>query len=77
VALLEVAYGVGGLAQRVGTVEDRRHREWIDHILYVDRPDGPWVANAEVNYRMPDGTPIWQKYPHSSDHYPITTTVTT
>jgi endonuclease/exonuclease/phosphatase family metal-dependent hydrolase len=56
---------------------DTWHREWIDHVLYADRPDGPWVANAEVNYRMPDGTPIWQKYPHSSDHYPITATVTT
>jgi len=52
------------------------HSEWIDHLLYTDSPDGPWVAHAEVHHRMPDGTPIWQKYEHASDHYPVSVTVT-
>ena len=55
---------------------DTWHREWIDHVLYADRPGGPWVAKAQVHYRMPDGTPIWQRYPHASDHYPVTATLT-
>jgi hypothetical protein len=48
--------------------------DWIDHLLYSPC-DTPWVYNAKANELMPDGTPIWKKYPHSSDHYPITATV--
>jgi hypothetical protein len=48
---------------------DTWHREWIDHLLYTDSPDGLWVAHAEVHHHMPDGTPIWEKYGHASDHY--------
>ena len=46
-------------------------KEWIDHILYsYNRPE--WVKNAKVNIDMPDGQAIWKKYPHASDHYPVT-----
>jgi hypothetical protein len=55
---------------------DTWHREWIDHLLYTDSPDGPWVADAKVHHHMPDGTPIWEKYEHASDHYPLSVTVT-
>jgi endonuclease/exonuclease/phosphatase family metal-dependent hydrolase len=53
------------------------HKEWIDHVLYTDSPDGPWVVDAEVHDHMPDGTPIWEKYEYASDHYPVSATVTT
>lgn len=61
------------------------HDEWIDHVLYTDFPAGPgsgpsggsWIAGAEVHDRMPDGTPVWKRYPHASDHYPVSVTVTT
>jgi hypothetical protein len=49
-------------------------RDWIDHLLYSPS-DSTWVYNAKANENMPDGTPIWKKYPHSSDHYPITATI--
>ncbi len=56
---------------------DTWHDEWIDHLLYADSVEGgPWVANAHVHERMPDGTPIWQRYPHASDHYPVSATLT-
>ncbi|WP_373511149.1 hypothetical protein [Persicitalea sp.] len=43
---------------------------WIDHILYsYNRAE--WVKNAKVNTEMPDGQKIWAKYPHASDHFPI------
>jgi endonuclease/exonuclease/phosphatase family metal-dependent hydrolase len=52
------------------------HSEWIDHLLYTDSPDGPWVGHAQVHHHMPDGTPIWQKYERASDHHPVSVTVT-
>lgn len=46
-------------------------KEWIDHILYsYNRAE--WVKNAQVHIEMPDGKKIWEKYPHASDHFPIT-----
>lgn len=46
-------------------------KEWIDHILYsYNRAE--WVKNAQVRIEMPDGKKIWEKYPHASDHFPIT-----
>lgn len=53
------------------------HNEWIDHVLYSASQGEPWVADAEVHHDMPDGTPIWKKYPHASDHYPVSVTVST
>jgi endonuclease/exonuclease/phosphatase family metal-dependent hydrolase len=53
------------------------HREWIDHLLYTNSSEEPWVTNAEVHDHMPDGTPIWERYEHASDHYPVAATVTT
>jgi hypothetical protein len=29
------------------------------------------VSNAKVNREMPDGTNVWKKYKHASDHYPV------
>ncbi|GHB79857.1 endonuclease/exonuclease/phosphatase family protein [Persicitalea jodogahamensis] len=44
---------------------------WIDHILYsFNRAE--WVTNAQVHMEMSDGQKIWAKYPHASDHFPIT-----
>ena len=51
------------------------HREWIDHVLHTGSE--PWVTNASVHEHLPDGAPIWQKYPHASDHYPVSVTVST
>jgi len=46
-------------------------KEWIDHILYsYNRAE--WVKNAQIHIEMPDGKKIWEKYPHASDHFPIT-----
>ena len=53
------------------------HREWIDHLLYTNSSEEPWVTNAEVHDHMPDGTPIWERYEHASDHYPVSATVIT
>lgn len=53
------------------------HQEWIDHILYTDNLGEPWVSNAKVNSKMPDGSPIWKKYKHASDHFPVSVTVAT
>jgi endonuclease/exonuclease/phosphatase family metal-dependent hydrolase len=53
------------------------HDEWIDHVLYTRASDEPWVASAEVHENMPDGTPIWRRFPHASDHYPVSVTVST
>src|ERR671914_753430 len=53
------------------------HEEWIDHVLYTESPDESWVVNAKVHGRMPDGTPIWERFEHASDHYPVSAAVTT
>ena len=46
-------------------------KAWIDHILYsYNRAE--WVKDAKVHIEMPDGQKIWRKYPHASDHFPIT-----
>ncbi len=52
-------------------------REWIDHVLCTGSPDGPWVPAAWVHRHMPDGTPIWEKYEHASDRYPVSVTAAT
>ena len=51
------------------------HTEWIDHVLYTGSE--PWVTNASVHEHMPDGVPIWRKYPYVSDYYPVSITLTT
>ena len=46
-------------------------REWIDHILYYKgRPDN-WVRQAGIYRTTADGSPIWKKYLHASDHFPL------
>ena len=55
---------------------DTWHREWIDHLLYTDNLEEPWIADALVRSKMPDGSPIWKKYEYASDHYPISVSVT-
>ena len=50
--------------------ENTWHNEWIDHILYT-RCDAPYVGEAQIHKLMPDGQPIWKKYKHASDHYPV------
>jgi len=45
-------------------------KDWIDHILYSKNAPS-WVSNAKVNREMPDGTNVWKKYKHASDHYPV------
>ena len=52
-------------------------REWIDHIMYSRNQNAVWVAGAQVHWKMPDGTPIYTKYKHASDHFPISADVTT
>lgn len=53
------------------------HNEWIDHILYSRFVDPMFVGSAQVHAQMSDGRPIWQKYKHASDHYPVSVMVTT
>ena len=54
------------------------HRVWIDHILYSNNQDGgDWVTDAVVHHTMTDGQRIWKKYPHASDHFPISVNVHT
>ena len=55
--------------------KDVYQREWIDHILYSRNAAGKWVKNAKVNQAMPDGNPVWKKYPYASDHFPISVEV--
>ena len=52
-------------------------KDWIDHILYSKPQPSNWIINAKVNEYMPDKTPIWRKYKHSSDHYPVSFEVVT
>lgn len=54
-----------------------RFRVWLDHVLYSDIFEEPWVWDARVRTVMADGSRIWTKYKHGSDHFPITTTVVT
>lgn len=56
---------------------DTYQREWIDHILYSKCQLEGWVRNARVHRIMPDGTPIWKKYRHASDHFPVSAEITT
>jgi len=56
---------------------DTWHNEWIDHILYSRRVDPMFVSSAQVHSHMGDGRPIWQKYKHASDHYPVSVVATT
>jgi hypothetical protein len=54
------------------------HREWIDHVLDTDdNQDERWVSGAQVHHHLPDSSPIWEKYEHASDHYPVSVTAAT
>lgn len=53
------------------------HKVWIDHILYSNnQADSNWIHNAAVHHTMKDGKKIWEKFKYSSDHFPISVTVT-
>lgn len=52
------------------------HRVWIDHILYSTALGRKWVSESKIHERF-GNDPIWKKFPHSSDHFPISVTVTT
>jgi endonuclease/exonuclease/phosphatase family metal-dependent hydrolase len=47
------------------------------HILYSRNQAGGWVTGAQVHSKMPDGSAIYTKYKHASDHYPVSVDVTT
>lgn len=55
---------------------------WIDHILYsLSRPKG-WISNAAPRHTFAGNQPnttgkIWDKYPHISDHFPVTAQIDT
>jgi endonuclease/exonuclease/phosphatase family metal-dependent hydrolase len=51
--------------------------EWIDHVLYSKNQPGAWVSNAQIRTKMLDGSFIWNKYKHASDHFPVTVEVNT
>ncbi|MGL4648923.1 MAG: hypothetical protein ACRC1H_05915, partial [Caldilineaceae bacterium] len=53
---------------------DQRHREWIDHILYTRNQGRAWVGKGTVHEQL-GGAPIWRRFPHASDHYPISVEV--
>lgn len=50
---------------------NKYRKSWIDHILY-SKPTSGWLSGAKINVEMPDGQPIYRKYPKSSDHMPVT-----
>lgn len=52
------------------------HREWIDHILYSANQSAPWIGNARVCDRLPDGAAVWTRYKHASDHSPVMADIT-
>jgi endonuclease/exonuclease/phosphatase family metal-dependent hydrolase len=53
-------------------------REWIDHILYSETHAAtPWVKNARVCTKLSDGSFIWEKHKHASDHSPVMVDVVT
>jgi endonuclease/exonuclease/phosphatase family metal-dependent hydrolase len=56
---------------------DTWHNEWIDHILYSHCSDTVLLDKAQVHKQMSDGRPIWEKYKHASDHYPVSVMITT
>ena len=51
------------------------HRVWIDHLLYAKNTTAGWVAAAQIHHVFDGGQKLWQKYPHASDHFPITAVI--
>lgn len=51
------------------------HRVWIDHVLYSTNAPADWVSEAEIHYLMADERPIWEAFPHASDHFPVSVRV--
>jgi endonuclease/exonuclease/phosphatase family metal-dependent hydrolase len=54
---------------------DTYQREWIDHILYSRIDHGRWISAGAVHRVLPSG-PIWVKYKHASDHFPVSAELT-
>ena len=46
-------------------------KSWIDHILY-NNVNKNWVLDAQIHITMKSGKPIYNEYPTSSDHMPVT-----
>lgn len=53
------------------------HKVWIDHVLYTRNLETAWIRDARVHRIFSGDQPIWEKYEHSSDHYPVSVTVNT
>jgi len=49
---------------------------WIDHLLYSNNKPRGWVSKGqprrEFKNQNGDTVMIWSKYPHASDHHPVT-----
>jgi endonuclease/exonuclease/phosphatase family metal-dependent hydrolase len=56
---------------------DTYQREWIDHILYSKNQINEWVTGGQIHSKMPDGSPIYTRYKHASDHFPISVDINT
>src|SRR5215813_14998495 len=56
---------------------DTYQREWIDHILYSKNQISEWVTGGQIHSKMPDGTLIYTRYKHASDHFPISVDINT
>lgn len=52
------------------------HNVWVDHILYSRNSDALWVSNGQSHIMMEGDQPIWDKYPHASDHFPVSAVLT-
>ena len=54
---------------------------WIDHLLYSNNKSRSWLHNAQPRRDFLDQNgqtvKIWQKYPHASDHHPVTAEIET
>lgn len=53
------------------------HRVWIDHVLYTRNRADEWVKDAQVHEMMAGDEPIWRKYKHASDHFPVSVMIDT
>ena len=54
---------------------DTYQREWIDHILYSRIEPRALGQRGAVHRILPSG-PIWVKYKHASDYFPISAELT-
>ncbi|MCP4203766.1 MAG: hypothetical protein GY769_17750 [bacterium] len=55
---------------------------WIDHVLYSRNATAGWLSAAAPRRDFAGANPgetlrIWEKYPHASDHFPVTVNIET